>query len=97
VKCLSRKAVHNLVEKFSERHSIVVDDDPPGHPVEIAREATMQRMEELIRTDRSIMTDRVATALRCAHGLAYSIMHDRLKFRNVCARWVQRTEGSRKK
>jgi hypothetical protein len=39
----------------------------------------------LIRADRKITTDSVATALGCSHGLAYSIMHDRLKFRKVCA------------
>ncbi|GFQ65847.1 hypothetical protein TNCT_644851 [Trichonephila clavata] len=26
----------------------------------------------------------------CSHGLAYSITHDRLNFRKVCARWVTR-------
>jgi hypothetical protein len=34
------------------------------------------------------MTDSVATALGCSHGLAYSIMHDRLKFWKVWARWM---------
>jgi transposase len=83
-KCLSRKAVHNWVEKFSQGRSKVADDARPGRPVEIATEATAQRVEELIRADS------VATALWCFHGLAYSIMHDRLKFRKVCAWWVPR-------
>jgi hypothetical protein len=47
-------------------------------------------MDELIRADRKITIDSVATALECSHGLAYSMMHDRLKFRKVCARWVPR-------
>jgi hypothetical protein len=51
---------------------------------------TVQRVEELIRADRRITTDSVATALGSSCGLAYSIMHDRLKFRKVCARWVPR-------
>jgi hypothetical protein len=36
------------------------------------------------------MIDSVATALGCSHGLAYSIMHDLLKFQKVCAQWVSR-------
>jgi truncated hemoglobin YjbI len=40
-KCLSRKAVHNWVEKFSQGRSKFADDDRPGLPVEIAREATV--------------------------------------------------------
>jgi hypothetical protein len=36
------------------------------------------------------MTDSVATALGCSHGLAYSIMYQRLKFQKVCIWWVPR-------
>jgi hypothetical protein len=84
-KCPSYKAVHNWVEKFSHGCLKV-----PGHPVEIVTEATVQLVEELIRADRRLTTDSVATALCCSHGLAYSIMHDRLKFWKVCAWWKPR-------
>jgi hypothetical protein len=50
----------------------------------------VQRVEELIPTYRRITIDGVATALGCSHGLAYSIMHDRLKCRKVRTRWVPR-------
>jgi hypothetical protein len=58
-----------------------------GRHVEIATEAAVQRVEELIGADRRITIDSVATALGCSHGLAYRIMHDRLKFLKVCAQW----------
>jgi transposase len=73
---LSRKAVHSWVEAFSQGRSKVSDDARPGRPVEIATEETVRRVEELIRADRRITIDSVATALGCSHGLAYSIMHD---------------------
>jgi hypothetical protein len=47
-KFLLRKAVRNWVEKFSRGRSKVADDARPGRPVEIAIEATVQRMEEFI-------------------------------------------------
>jgi transposase len=47
-KCLSRKAVHNWIEKFCQGLSKVADDARPGRPVEIATEATVQRLELLI-------------------------------------------------
>jgi hypothetical protein len=47
-KCLSYKAIHNCVETFSEGCSKVPDDAQPGRPVEIATEATVQWVEELI-------------------------------------------------
>jgi hypothetical protein len=62
------KAVHNWVEKFSRGRSKVVDDARPGRYVEVATEATVQRVEELIRTDRRITIDSVATALGFSHG-----------------------------
>jgi hypothetical protein len=58
----------------------------------------VQRAEELIGADKTIRTDSVATALGCYHGLACKIMHDGLKFRKVCARWVPRElKGGEKK
>jgi hypothetical protein len=47
-------------------------------------EATVQRMEELIRADKWITTDRAATALGSTHGLEYSTVHDHLMFRKIC-------------
>jgi hypothetical protein len=47
-KCLSRKAVHNWVEKLSQGRSKVADDSRPGRRVEIATEATVQQVEKLI-------------------------------------------------
>jgi hypothetical protein len=82
--------VHNWFEKFSQGRSKVADDARPGHPFEIATETTVQQLEKLIRVDRRIMIDSVATALGCSHGLAYSIMHDHLKFQKVCAWRVPR-------
>jgi hypothetical protein len=75
----------------------VADDARPCRPVEIATEATVQRVEELIRADTRITIDSVATALGCSHGLAYSIMHDLLKFWKVCALWVPRELKHREK
>jgi hypothetical protein len=89
-KCLSGKAVHNWVEKFSQGRSKFADDARSYRPVLIATVAPVKRVEELIRADRRITIDSVATALGCSHGLAHSIMRDGLKFRKMCARRVPR-------
>jgi hypothetical protein len=87
-KFLLRKLVHNWVEKFCQGRSKVADVARPG--VEIVTEASVQRVEELIRADRRITIDSVATALGCSHGLAYSVMHGRLQCRKLCLRWMPR-------
>jgi hypothetical protein len=71
-KCLSRKAVHNGIKKFSQGRSKVTDDARAGGFFETATEATVRRVEELIRADRRITIDSVATALGCSHSLTYS-------------------------
>jgi hypothetical protein len=47
-KCLSRKAVHNWAEKFSQGRLKVAYDVQPGHPAETATEAIVRWVEELI-------------------------------------------------
>jgi transposase len=89
-KCFSYKGVHKWVEKFSQGPSKVTYDARPSRPIQTVTEATVQQVEQLIRANRRITIDDVATALRCSHGLVYSIMHDRVKFRQVCAQWVPR-------
>jgi transposase len=96
-KCLSRKADHNWIEKFPQGRSKVTDDARPGFPVEITTEETVQLVEELIQADRRITIDSLATAVGCSHGLTYSTMHDRSKFRKMCAQWVPREQKYRKK
>jgi hypothetical protein len=94
---LSLEDIHNLVETFPQRRSKIADDDRLSCPVEIAAEANVQRVENLIRDDRTIIRDSVATALGHSHGLAYSKMNEYLKFRKVCARWVLRELKNREK
>jgi hypothetical protein len=80
-KCLSVKAVHSWVEKFSQGLSKVADDARSCRPVETVTEVPVPQMEELIRADWRMTIYSVTTALGCSHGLACRIMNDHLKFR----------------
>jgi hypothetical protein len=68
----------------------VTDDAQLGCPIETVTEVTVHWVEELILADRRIMVDRAASALGSSHVIAYSIMHDHLKFWKVCIWWVPR-------
>jgi hypothetical protein len=50
-KCLSRQAVSNWVQKFSEGRTRIEDEHRVGRPMEIATEANGKRFEDLIRAD----------------------------------------------
>jgi hypothetical protein len=47
-KCLSCKAVHKWVKKFSQGHLKVAHDAQASYPVETVTKATVQWVEELI-------------------------------------------------
>jgi len=47
--CLSRQAVHNWVQKFSEGRTTIEDEHRAGRPVEIATPETLQCVEDIIR------------------------------------------------
>jgi hypothetical protein len=63
-----KKTAHIWVDKFSQGRSKVADDARLDCLIEIATEATVQRVEELIRADRRITIDSVATALGHSHA-----------------------------
>ena len=50
-KCLSRQAVYNWVQKFSKRRTHIEDEHRVGRAMEIATEANVERVEDLLRAD----------------------------------------------
>ena len=52
--CLSRQAVHNWVQKFSEGRTSIEDEYRAGRPAEIATPETSQRVEDTIRAERRV-------------------------------------------
>ena len=85
--CLSRQAVHNWVQKFSEGRTSIKDEHRVCRPMEIATLAMLQRVED-IQADRRVTISAVATAIGCSRGQAYNMIHERLGFHKVCSRWV---------
>jgi hypothetical protein len=47
-----------------------------------------ERVRDTILLDRRLTIDEVANRLQISHGSAYEIIHNRLGFHKVCARWV---------
>ena len=73
--CLSHQSVHNWVQKFSEGRTSIEDEHRAGRPVEIATPEKLQRVEDIIRVERRVTVDAVATAIGCSRGQAYNMMH----------------------
>jgi len=88
--CLSRQAVQNWVQKFSEVRTSIEDEHRAGRPVEITTLETLQRVEDIIRAERRITVDAVATAIGCSRCQIYNMMREGLGFFKVCSRWMPR-------
>jgi hypothetical protein len=70
--CLSRQAVYNWVQKFrQEERTSFEDEHRVGRLVEIATLATLKGVEDIIRADRRVSIDAVATAMGCSHLHTY--------------------------
>jgi len=55
--CLSRQAVLNWVQKFSEGRTSTEDEHRAGRPVEIATPETFHRVEDIIRVERRVTVE----------------------------------------
>ena len=42
----------------------------------------------MVLLDRQVTVDEVAHVLQISHGSTYEMMHNKLGFHKVCARWV---------
>ena len=49
---------------------------------------SIERVGDMVLLDRWLTIDEVANRLQISHGSAYEIIHNRLGFHKVCARWV---------
>jgi hypothetical protein len=73
-KCLSREAIHNWFEKFTQGRQKVADDSRQCRAVEIATEATARQVEELIRADKRIT---IASVINCTRVFPwFSLQHN---------------------
>ena len=51
-------------------------------------EDNIERAHDMVLLDRRVSIDEVARVLQISHGSAYKMMHKKLRFHKVCARWV---------
>lgn len=85
---LPQRSVYEWIEKFRNGRTSVKHDEGAGRPFTATNEETIERSREMILLDRRLTIDEVAHRLQISHGSAYEIIHNRLGFRKVCARWV---------
>ena len=56
--------------------------------VYVITEDNIERVRDMVLFDRRVTIDAVAHVLQISHGAAYELMHNKLGFHEVCAKWV---------
>ena len=87
-KCMSRTQEYEWTEKF--KNSVTsVEDSPCLDPAFMAvTEDNIAAVENVIQENQCSTVKEVASLVDISVGSAHHIIHDELKFRKVCARWV---------
>ena len=94
---LPRQSVYEWIEKFQHGQTSLKDEERVGHPSASFTDSNVEDTRAMILENRRVTIDEVANHFEISHGSAYDIIHNRLGFRKVCARWVpkQLTEEHR--
>ena len=56
--------------------------------MDVSTPEAVQAVEDLIKSDRRVTLDEIATNLDISHGTVYAIVREKLRFSKVSCRWV---------
>lgn len=89
-KCMSRTQVFEWFKRFRDGRTSTDNNSRSGRPATAVNEENIERVNELIRGDRRLTVKDIMTSLSIGARAADEIIHDRLGFSKMCARWVPR-------
>ena len=78
------------MQAFKDGHESITDDLRSGRPVDVSTPEAVQAVEDLIKSDRRVTLDEIATKLDISHGTVYAIVREKLHFSKVSCRWVSK-------
>ena len=82
--------MYEWVERFQNGRKNVSDKHRSGTPVSVATETVKQQIEQRTRDRSRVNIDEIAVELNMSHGSAQDLVHDDVRYRKVCNRWVPR-------
>ena len=87
--CMSRTRVFEWHKRFVDGQLSVEDDAKPGRPCSVKTDVNIEKVRELVRTDRHLTIRMMADQLGIDKKLVRSILVDNLGMRKVCAKMDQ--------
>ncbi|GFV14566.1 HTH_48 domain-containing protein [Trichonephila clavipes] len=87
-KCVSDKPVRKWSARFRAGRESVGDDQRPGQANTVITSDLIDKVDDLVRSDRRVTLRILVMKVDVSYGTVWTIVHDRLRFRKVCAAWV---------
>jgi hypothetical protein len=87
--CMDASSVRQWVKHFKDGNTSIQDQPRSSHLRTASTESNMKRVDEIIKEDRGVTLDSIATKLGIGHN-AVQEMTGSLGYLKICARWVLR-------
>ena len=86
----SYATVKRWVAEFKRSRQSLEDDPRPGRPVTVATPEMVNKVHDIVMTDRRVTERYIASTVRISQERGHSILTEDLEMRKLSARWVPR-------
>ena len=81
--------VYNWVNEFKRGRTSTYDAPRSGSPIEIASPEIIDKIHDIVLTDRRVKVRELVEATGISHGIVISILHEQLGMKKLSVRWVR--------
>ena len=85
---LPKTTVYRWIDEFKRGRTDVELKHSPGRPVEATAPENVEKIQELLKTDRRLTCEEVAREIGISRGSAHAALTTNLNMRRIAARWV---------
>ena len=82
--------VYNWFNEFKRGRTSTTDEQRPGRPVEVSSIEMINKVHDLVLSDRRVKVREIVEAIGISQGTIFSILHEKLGLKKISARWVPR-------
>ena len=82
--------VYNWVNEFKRGRTSICDAPCSGRPTEAATPEIIDKVHDIVLTDRRVKMRELVETTGISHGTVISILHEQLGMKKLSARWVPR-------
>ncbi|KAL4091078.1 hypothetical protein QTP88_025819 [Uroleucon formosanum] len=87
---LKKTAVYDWFKRFKNGQESLKDEERSGRPSTLKNDETIEKVKNLVRSDRRLRIQDMANALGISYGSVQNILKDDLGMGRVCAKFVPR-------